>query len=61
MTEKGWGLGAEVMGVLHFTQRLALTLGLSFDQSVDVERGEYEREYQTLSLSLGLTSWLSVK
>lgn len=59
--EKGWGLGAEVMGVLHFTQRLALTLGLSFDQSVDVERGEYEREYQALSLSLGLTSWLSVK
>lgn len=59
LTEKGWGLGGEVLGILRFTRRFALTIGLSFDQSVDVERDEYEREYQSLSLSLGLTGWLS--
>jgi hypothetical protein len=59
VTEKGWGLGVDVLAVLHFTRRVALTLGPSFDQSVDVQRDEHGREYRSLSLNLGLTSWLS--
>lgn len=58
-TEEGWGLGGEVLGVLHFTRVLALTLGPSFDQSLDVQRGKHGREYRSLSLNLGVTGWLS--
>ena len=58
-TEKGWGLGGEVLGVLHVTRILALTLGPSYDQSIDVQRDEHGREYRSLSLNLGVTGWLS--
>jgi len=59
VTEEGWGLGVDAVGTLHFTRMLALNVGPSFDQSVDVQRGKHGREYRSLSLNLGVTGWLS--
>jgi len=61
VAEEGWGLGVDALGMLHFTRMLALTLGPSFDQSLDVQRDGHGCEYRSLSLNLGLTGWLSYR